>query len=90
MDSPGNVAPTHSEADSRISIPRCFRYSLPSSALFFTRARVSAPDFGAKRTPTTKPKPRPRKKLDNAFFCRTLTPSLQNPPTMHIISGYIR
>jgi hypothetical protein len=28
--------------------------------------------------------------LDNAFFCRTLTPSLQNPPTMHIISGYIR
>src|SRR5205823_13635938 len=40
---------------------RC-AYSLPSSAFFERKSRVSSPAFGAKSTPTRAPMPRPTRK----------------------------
>src|SRR5580700_3112709 len=75
-----------SSARSRSSRALRCAYSRPSSAFPVKYSRVSSPDFGAKRSPTIAPMPRPtRKKL--AFDPALLSP-IFSPPNVTVAQAY--
>src|ERR1035437_412778 len=78
---------THSAAVCMNSVPRSLRYSLPSLAPSLIRLRVSSPDFGANRTPTARPAPKPKTKLDTLSRFSTRLISRIPTPTTRGIAG---